>query len=157
MKKEIFFAVLLGLAVGLIITYGVYRAQTGSIRQQAQTFLESPPPTSSPEVSSLVLHSPLDESIVDTAEVAVAGTTQPSSFVVIFTNDKETITTADTTGAFSSKSTLETGSNVITVYSLNEDGQVVTKEIVVIYTTQPLEESASTQAATASADKSEPL
>lgn len=140
MKKEVVVAVLLGLILGLIITYGVYRAQFSSSSEQEKTLKQSPEPTTSPELlSSLVIHSPADESIVDTKEVTVAGTADPNNFIIIFTNDASTITSADTTGAFSVKTSLEAGSNIIEVNSVNEDGQTVTQELVVIYTTQNLE------------------
>lgn len=141
MRKEIIFAVLLGLILGLVITYGVYRARTSL--QDGTNPAASPEATVSPDIaaqSNLVLSSPQDESVQETEEVTIAGTTDPDAFVVIVLNDNETITQADDSGNFSVEETLEEGANVILVFSVNEDGQTVTQERTVIYTTDSLEE-----------------
>lgn len=140
MRKEVLFAILLGLVLGLIITYGVYRART-SLQEGPNP---SPTPAAtvdpdSPTQTSLVLSAPTDETIQDSPAVTVAGTTDPNSFVVVVLNDDETITEADESGNFSVEETLAEGANVILVFSVNEDGQTVTQERTVIYTTEPLD------------------
>ncbi|HEX7017888.1 MAG TPA: hypothetical protein VF209_03210 [Patescibacteria group bacterium] len=152
MRKEIIFAIILGLAVGLLVVYGIYRSRQAPLSSDQNVNLTTSPSPLAEEVGNLVLHSPEDEIIVDKAEVAVTGTTDPQAFVVIFVNDVEHITTADASGNFSVNVTLETGSNVIIVYSLNEDGKKTIQERVVTFTTQSLED---TQEASSSADTSE--
>lgn len=140
MRKEIIFAIILGLAVGLLITYGVYRSQQANLSEDQTLNLDaSPTVTETTDTGNLILLSPEDESIVETPDVTVAGTTDPQAFVVIFINENEQITTADASGNFSVTAKLESGSNVIIVYSLNEDGKKSTQERVVTYTTQSLE------------------
>lgn len=156
MRKEIIVAVLLGLSLGLFITYGLYRTRTNDTTEEAQQIEETL--TASPELevlSNLVLHSPEDESIVNESEVTVAGDTEPENFVVIFVNDVEYVTTADEAGAFSVSTELEIGSNVIQVYSLDEDGNETVAERVVIYTTQPLSSGSEEEADQEAADVSE--
>jgi hypothetical protein len=141
MKKEIIIAILLGLSLGLFITYGLYRTRNAADTNQTLTIEDTL--NSSPEIevlSTLVLHSPEDESIVENPEVPIAGDTEPNNFVVIFVNEEEFITTADETGAFSISTELEAGSNVIIVYSIDEDGNQTIEERVVIYSTRPLTE-----------------
>jgi hypothetical protein len=143
MKKEILIAILLGLSLGLFITYGLYRSRNATNTEQSKTIENNL--TSSPEIealSTLVLHSPEDESIVSEASITVAGDTEPNNFVVVLINQTETITTADQSGAFSVSGTLEAGSNVIAVYSLDEDGNATTEERVVVYTTKSLTDDA---------------
>lgn len=142
MKKEVFFAVLLGLSLGLIVTYGVYRANQANTQDQVDTLLqESAAETIDPTangISSLVIDAPENESIVDEAKQTIAGTTLANAFVVIYVNETPYMTTADQTGAFSISADLSLGSNVIGVHSLSEDGNEAIAEIVVSYTTQPL-------------------
>ena len=145
MKKEILIAILLGLSLGLFITYGLYRTRNaGSENQISNTENIS----SSPEIevlSTLVLNSPEDESIVAESTLPVSGDTEPNNFIVIFINNEQYITTADSTGAFSVSAELEPGSNVILVYSLDEDGNQTVEERVVVYTTRPLVEEVPTE------------
>jgi len=136
MKKEIIFAILLGLTLGLIITYGVYRAKM-TLQQPLQKE-EKTLPSSTPQAtnnSSLLLISPEDEIITDQEKINVAGTTTPDSFVIIIVNDQDQITTADQTGNFSVEVELEKGSNVIRVHALKEDGTSIVEERTVIYST----------------------
>lgn len=145
MKKEIIIAILLGLSLGLFITYGLYRTRNAADNNQTLTIEDTL--NSSPEIealSTLVLHSPEDETIVDTQEIPIAGDTEPNNFVVIFVNEEEFITTADETGAFSISAELESGSNVIIVYSIDEDGNQTVEERVVVYSTRSLTEDENT-------------
>ena len=136
MKKEIIFAILLGLSLGLIITYGVYRAKM-TLQQPIQkedkiSPSTTPQPTNN---SSLLLISPEDEIITDLAKINVSGSTTPDSFVIIIVNNQDNITTADQTGNFSVEVELEAGSNVIRVHALKEDGTSIVEERTVIYST----------------------
>lgn len=143
MKKELFISVLVGLVVGLVIVFGVYRTRTLLTPKNENPVLEeSPSPEASAEIiSNLVLHSPLNESIQESEEVTIAGTTNKNEFVIIILNDEDFVTTADESGNFSISTSLETGSNVIQVHSINEDGKITKEELTVIYTTKPLIES----------------
>jgi ABC-type uncharacterized transport system ATPase subunit len=152
MKKEVFVAILLGLSFGLIVTYGIYRASQADTQQQLATILETTNLDVENEdtnsISTIVIDSPLNESIVDEQRQTISGTTISNSFVIIYVNETPYITTADQAGAFSVSADLRLGSNVIGVHALDENGQETVAEIVVGYTTQPL----FSQTATDSAD-----
>lgn len=139
MKKEILFAIFLGLSLGLIITYGVYRART-TLQQPAATNIETTPdatPLASAQ-STLSITSPDDEIITDQEEITIAGTSTPDSFIVIIVNNQETVTTSDSSGNFSIQSELEAGSNIIQIHALDEDGNSIIKERTVIFSTVEL-------------------
>ncbi|MEN8253393.1 MAG: hypothetical protein ABFQ62_03400 [Patescibacteria group bacterium] len=139
MKKEILFAILIGLSLGLIITYGAYRARKSEQEMATQTTdsIASSPgsETESQGNKFLTLFSPEDESIQDNDNVKITGNTTADSFVVIFIGNDENITIADDSGNFSVESKLEKGSNVIAVHAINEDGKSSIEERTVIYTT----------------------
>lgn len=145
MKKELILAILIGLIVGLVIVFGVYRTRTIFTPKNQSTRLEvSPTPEASADaLNNLLIHSPEDETIQESADVTIAGTTNAGDFVVILVNETEHITSADGSGNFSISTQLESGSNIIQVSSINEDGLVTTEELTVIYTTRPLLESSS--------------
>lgn len=140
MKKELLLAIFMGLALGLVIVFGFYRTRIMLTpkNQTTNTEVSPTPEASSDLVSNLVIHSPLDESIQESADVTIAGTTNENEFIVILVGDQDFVTTADDSGNFSISAKLEVGSNVIQVKSINEDGKVLTKELTVIYTTKPL-------------------
>ncbi len=145
MSKEIFLAILLGLGVGLLVTYGVYRIQSTDTSEQSALLEESPTPSVSPDtLSKLVIHQPDDELLTDQAETLVSGSSDPDSFIAITAGDEEFITTADSSGNFSVTIPLEEGSNIISIFSIDEDGSTVNQERTVVYTTQALNDSAQT-------------
>lgn len=125
MKKEIIIAILIGLFLGLFITYGVYKARTSispESRRSQDSLLLTTEDTFSGE---LVLNSPEDESIRTENTVSVSGTTLPESFVVILVGNEEHITSSDGSGNFSVEVGLQQGANIITVVVLDEDGRSI--------------------------------
>lgn len=143
MKKEIFFAILIGLFFGLVVTYGIYRANQADTQEQVATILESTELASNQQngievLTNLVVSNPKNESIVTEQTQTIAGTTSENAFVVIYINETPYITTADETGAFSISADLRLGANIIGIHSLDNIGQETTTEIIVSYTTQPL-------------------
>lgn len=140
MKKELFLAILIGLVLGLVIVFGIYRTKI-FFTPKNEVSQPTPTTTTTPAdevISNLLIHSPLDETIVETEEVTIAGTTNPNYFIAIIVNDQNFITNADESGNFSLSVKLETGSNVMQINSIDEDGEIITKELTVIYSTKPL-------------------
>ena len=139
MKKEMIISILVGLIFGLIITYGVYRAKTSfSQPPSPEPLFTSPSPTPGLNTGMLVLISPEDETVQESNQVTVTGTAPANSQIVVFINDVEYITTADETNNFSITGELESGSNVIAVHAINEQGDTAVEERTVIMSTADL-------------------
>jgi hypothetical protein len=140
MKKEIIIAILIGLSLGLFITYGVYQAKTGitnKVGQDQKTLALTPVPDQ--EFSGeLVLNSPEDEIIQTEATTSVSGTTLANSFVVVFVGNDETITSSDESGNFSVEVDLENGVNIISVIVLDENGRSISTKRTLIVSDDPL-------------------
>ncbi|PWU23858.1 hypothetical protein C5B42_01705 [Candidatus Cerribacteria bacterium 'Amazon FNV 2010 28 9'] len=140
MKKEIIFAVLIGLIVGLIIMFGVYQAQKAM--QSASTTntdvtdtLSSPPPDTSATASqdAFTVSEPLDESIATDANIHVTGQTIPNAAIIIInTTPTETVGMSDANGNFSIPYVLQPGSNVlrIRVMSNTQDTMEVVRSVI---------------------------
>jgi len=148
MKKEIVIAILIGLSLGLFITYGVYQAKTGIDKKadQDQKNLALTPAPDQEFAGELILNSPANEIIQTETTTSVSGTTLPNSFVVIFVGNVEKITTADESGNFSVEVELESGANIITVVVLDENGRSISLNRTVIVSDEPLIEEATQSA-----------
>lgn len=135
MKKEVAIAIFIGLILGLIVTFGIYTARIStqspvaeSAKLLASVDLESSTASSSSTVvgtGALTLSSPEDGLITTAREVQVSGTTAANAIVFIFYADQYNIETADSTGNFSTRIPTKTGSMVIVVRSLEENGNQV--------------------------------
>ncbi len=135
MKKEIVVAILIGLVMGLFITYGVYYAQQSKNIDPEATVanLDQQPVETTVTNGKLAIHSPEDEIITTEQTIKVAGHTSPNTHIVIFNNNSPVLSQADETGNFAKEISLEPLANIITVHSIAEDGEVnsVTRTVVV--------------------------
>ena len=136
MRKELLLAIFIGMAMGLIITFGIYQSRENTrenrnhqtdnlVKQQANDDLK--------ENSQLSITTPEENLLVDQEKLIVSGNTNSNSFVVIFVNNQENISTSDESGNFSLEVTLDEGGNLIEIYSLDEDGNSISKTRSVIY------------------------
>jgi hypothetical protein len=148
-RKEALIAVFIGCLLGLIITFGIRRANS-ALNQAGQSDLQtadentsssdSDTPTSVPspnqEVKSiLTISSPDNNSLTDQNKVTITGTTTPSATVVISDSEADQITTSDAKGNFSQDITLSGGPNQISIYSFDAQGNQTTKTLNIVYST----------------------
>jgi hypothetical protein len=157
MKKEAIFAILIGIIVGLGITFGIYtirKNKTSEIDQQIQNLASTPTPAPEDNGNSkLLITSPKDESILSSTSLRISGNAEPNEMIVIFINEKEYITQADSIGAFAKDVELDDGGNIIDVTSVATDGSQTTQTLNVVVSKASLDEKveAATEDSTASA------
>jgi hypothetical protein len=140
MKKEIVIAILIGLSLGLFITYGVYQAKTGISKKadQDQKTLALTPAPDQEFSGELILNSPEDEIVQSEKTTSVSGTTLPNSFIIILVGNNEKITSSDESGNFSVEVELEDDVNIITTVVLDENGRSITDTKTIIVSDDPL-------------------
>lgn len=151
MKKEVLVAVVLGVIVGLVITFGIYTANTALQRRSRQiNATPSPTPTvENTKQSSIIIYSPEHDTLTDKDTIQLSGLTTPNAVVVIFVNDTSLVTTADPKGNFSADLSLVGGSNVITVVATDETGKQNREQRSVVYSTANLDETSASATASA--------
>ena|SRR5260221_724466 len=143
MKKEVIFAILIGLILGLIVTYGIYRARTTFISVTGphnQLNASATPEPSGSVHNSLTLVSPDDESVQSSRDVKITGVTDPNAIVIIFVNDRQRVTNADNSGNFSVSDKLDKDGNTIIVRTIDENGNVAEEKRTVIISTTPFDQ-----------------
>lgn len=132
MKKEVAIAIVIGLFLGLLVTFGIYTARrsSSSVQKSADMLASTSPdnPNASPVQNSLVISSPEDGLITSDKEIQVSGTTDPNSFVFIFVGDEYFMEKADGTGNFSTRIATKAGPMFIVVRTLDESGRTVEDE-----------------------------
>lgn len=142
MRKEMLFAILFGLIVGLILTYGFYRARLAIGPRPNPVVTPSPGAQTSPSPSNngqLTILSPEDELVQAERSTTITGKTLANSPIVILVNNDEDVTMSDSSGNFSQQRTLESGSNVIIVTVLDANGNsIVAERTVIVANTEAL-------------------
>lgn len=142
MKKEALFAIVIGIIVGLGITYAIYQFRQKFFPVQDTNLETAPSPSPSVQPTAaekLVITSPENEAVLATTASTISGTAESNEMVVIFINNKEYITQADEIGAFAADVTLDSGSNFIRVIATTADGRQKVKELVVVVSTASLD------------------
>lgn len=139
MRKEVILAIVIGFALGLVITFGIWTAnkaltknkiQTSQQETTAQANIVTPTPSFFLDISS-----PEDQSLSNDAKITLSGKTQPGATIVVAYENGEDVVDADENGAFASNITLVAGTNEITVTAFDTDGNQVSKTINVVYST----------------------
>lgn len=137
MRKEVIIAIILGLGLGFIITFGIYRTQvalrsTPSSDEQAEA-LKTPTTNLTPTTEQeLAVRNPEDGLITAEESTVVTGQSEANTPVVLLVNSTEYLSTTDDGGNFSFDVPLRQGSNVLTLYVLREDGSSLTDQRTVI-------------------------
>ncbi len=152
MRKEIIISILIGLAFGLVITYGFYQAQVVSTEDvtKKEEIEVSLSPSPSASNGKLIILTPEDELVTEDKISTITGTTNPGSFVVVFVDDEPQTLIPNDEGKFSLDVELTTGPHIITIHALDENGDTVTESRTIIV--QP--SATTTQEATESAKSS---
>lgn len=158
MRKEIIIAILVGLGLGLIITYGFYNAKlaTTADNMTSKTEIDSVATTSATEANgdALIVTNPEDELVTSEQSLAVIGSTSPGNFLVLFIDDEATIIETESDGKFSTTATLKIGPHVLTLHSVDENGLTVTETRTVIIQPAPTADPIDTETASESAQLS---
>jgi hypothetical protein len=160
MKKEVLIAVILGLLVGGIITYGVYTARQAVMKNREKTNIStplpsavpSPDPTATDGTKQMQIESPLEGVLYTSAEVEFKGKTFPGAVIVLFQGDKEHILESDENGNFSYMVTLEAGATYFYTISTSQTGDTEVDKRVVVFSSANLDEKPKQATGSADAD-----
>lgn len=136
MKKEVLIAIIAGISLGLIISFGIATAQRSLKKQSSALEIE---PTISPQItpnqSSLFVNSPQPNAVVSESPFLVTGSTLPGSMVAIQNGSTYTSGVADAQGNFALSLNLSEGANLIVVSTYSESGQTDRTSFKIAYQT----------------------
>lgn len=125
MKKEIIIAIIVGIFLGLVITYGLYTSRTvaenNAQTQVNETLLDEG--DQEINLNQLSIYEPTEGLVITEEKISISGASLANNFVVIFVGDKDIITQADESGNFSVEAELNSGANIITAIAIDENGQ----------------------------------
>jgi hypothetical protein len=149
MKKEVFLAIAIGFALGLVITFGIWTANKSLANMnksdestpsgEISNTDSQPSPTAVPNAtasnttSMLAITAPDDEAFSTINSITVSGKTTPGATVVLTYEGDELVMLADSSGIFSAVVDLIAGYNQITATAFDNTGQTANQTITVTY------------------------
>lgn len=136
MRKEVLIAVILGLILGSILVYGIYRASKVTPPQESQTQNQVSPSPKTEVQSILTLNMPQDGDIFEIETATISGQTNPENALIIVTENDQLLPKINPTGNFAQTIELIRGGNLIQVSAITPTGQRQDIFLNLVYTTQ---------------------
>lgn len=137
MHKEVIIAISLGIFIGLVSAFGIWRVNkvvTSKPEYQAsKPELKETTTKSEPNATSLTLARPENLDVIVENPVEIAGVTSAQSIVVVSGEDEDYITTLDASGSFTQEVELSGGLNEIRLTAFAADGNTVEQNLTLVY------------------------
>src|SRR3989344_5190460 len=142
MRKEIIFAVAIGILFGTAIAFGVWRANKAiKINQKEESFTqnvtqEKPEPEKEFKISLLT---PEENDVITDSPVKILGLTKENAWMAISAEEKDYILLSNEKGEFEQEVGLVGGINQIIIFAFSEQGLSISKNLTLVYSTEILE------------------
>ncbi len=137
MRKEVTAIIFLGILLGLVVSYGFYRANNAlkTNGQKSESSKTQKREEKAPDELVLSVVSPNENEVVGEAETIVSGITKANSYITVSAENEDYILQANGSGTFEQKVSLIGGVNQIIVQG-NDNGGVNQKILTVVYSSE---------------------
>jgi hypothetical protein len=137
MRKEVVFAIILGLIMGGVIVVGLHRANSTTNKGTVSPTTESPASQPTDQIGTLLeITRPLNGEILFTPTATISGKTHAEARLVIVAASDEYFVKPDSDGSFQQTVDLDGGSNLIKIVAVMPDGKRQEDELTLVYTTE---------------------
>jgi hypothetical protein len=138
MRKEIIFAILAGLFFGIILAFGVWRANSAIVPQTEEQTNSTENIQEDNKITelTLTLAKPEDFDVITESPTIINGITKPNSWVIISGEDEDFITKSDVSGNFETEVDMVGGINRLLIHVRDGEGNSVEKELTLVYSSE---------------------
>ena len=133
MRKEVWFAIIGGIVLGLIIGFGVYRINFAFKKDNPDQ--TSPTPTPNTQ-AGLTIAKPDYDDVITSLPQPISGITSKDSWVIISGNLTDYLVKPDKKGVFEKEIDLSGGVNQIVISSIDQNKNILSQDLRLIYSTQ---------------------
>ncbi len=142
MRKETLTAIIIGVIVGLLLGFGIWRANS-AFKNRGSIRLTGPTPTPRSEAnqlpvseSALNIISPQDMEVTVNEEITISGITTPRAVVAISSNENDQVLRANESGKFEASFKLANDLNQILISAFDQNGKEYKEVRGVVYSTE---------------------
>lgn len=135
MRKEVVYALIAGSILGIIIAFGIWRANS-AFKSEQNTTSQTPSPESNSLKSGITLAKPDNLSVVSSDAVTITGIASPNSWVVISSETKDYFVKPEADGSFSVDLKLGGGINRLMAFGINSAGEVSWAALTLVVSTE---------------------
>ncbi|OGM20854.1 hypothetical protein A2863_00060 [Candidatus Woesebacteria bacterium RIFCSPHIGHO2_01_FULL_38_9b] len=138
MRKEIIIAIFVGILVGLVVAFGVWRANSAiktSNNISTQKNIQPSPDVKNPlnEELNITLSQPEDLDVVSQNTTQIMGITRPNTLVVISSEEDDYVIKSDLNGEFKQDIKLASGINEIALHVFDNNQNESQSTIILVY------------------------
>lgn len=139
MRKEVLAAIITGVVLGVVVAFGIWRANVAfkPTTQGVQTESQSPTPEKKDaENSGITIAKPEQNQVVSESPILVSGITKANSWVVISTDEEDYVLKTQSNGEFEQEVDLVEAVNQIVFSAFNEEGDESNTSLLLVYSTE---------------------
>lgn len=145
MRKEVLFAIIAGVLFGLVIAFGVWRANVAikSNVEEISTANTHESEDKSLELQKeigLTLATPENNDVAIETPIKISAITKPNAWVVISGEGEDYIIKASESGSFEQEVDLVAGVNQILITAFDEEGNSEKENLTLVYSTEFLKD-----------------
>ena len=134
MRKEVLFAILAGSFLGLVIAFGIYRANLMMKRSDNSTSTKQTPSPASG--LNITVAKPVNEDVLTQAPVEFSGITKAGVWTIVSGEDTDYLAQSQNDGSFSMNADLNGGANQIIVSAVDPQGAIAQQKLLVVFSTE---------------------
>jgi hypothetical protein len=140
MKKEILFAILAGALFGLVIAFGIWKANSSmktdnKISDEAKSE-ETTLVDGTTSQFGITIAKPESHDVLTSSPVIISGLTKENSWLVISAEDEDYIIKTNPDGSFEQDVDLIAGVNEIVLTVFDDEGNSTKETIILVYSTE---------------------
>jgi hypothetical protein len=136
MRKEILFAILAGVTFGLIIAFGVWRANVALRPNGVSTTAPEDTPETTQADFRITVAKPQDYQVITTSPAILTGISKPNVWIVVSAEEEDYVAKTDESGEFEIKVDVVGGVNEIIITAFDNDGTEVQEKLTLIYSSE---------------------
>lgn len=135
MRKELILAIVAGSFLGLVIAFGIWRANIALSPRKGLESSPTPVP-SSPSDFKITLAKPKNNQVITEAPTIISGVTKQDSYVVVSSEDLDYVTKTDNSAQFEVKTDLNGGANQIKIVAFDSLGGSTQTNLLLVYSSE---------------------
>ena len=138
MRKEIIFAIVAGVLFGLVVAFGIWRANTAISTRQETIFTQKTHEVIKKEEKDLIVSVSSFENndVISESPITITAITKPDTWVVISAEEEDYIIKTDDSGTFNQDIKLTAGLNEILINAYDNQGGVFENILTLVYSTE---------------------
>ena len=139
MRKEFIIAIISGITIGIIVAFGIWRANTALKSENSLSLPEANPTQNtekSPDGDQMTIMSPEEDDVITASPIKVSGITNPNITLAISAEQKDYIIKTSEDGSFEQEIDLVGGVNEILIAQSGEGNITQLKSLRVVYSSE---------------------